>query len=84
MNNIIHQKCVGVLYSGGVYILLFHADLKTAWEIHGSDFEIGNFFICNYRVTGDPDEDTRSVVVKALCYKAEGRGSETWWGERIF
>jgi hypothetical protein len=22
-----------------------------------------------------------SVVVKALCYKPEGRGFETWWGE---
>jgi hypothetical protein len=22
-----------------------------------------------------------SVVVKALCYKVEGRGFETWWGE---
>jgi hypothetical protein len=25
-----------------------------------------------------------SVVVKALCYKAEDRGLETWWSELIF
>jgi hypothetical protein len=22
-----------------------------------------------------------SIVVKAICYKPEGRGFETWWGE---
>jgi hypothetical protein len=25
-----------------------------------------------------------SVVVKELCYKPEGRGFQTWWGELIF
>jgi hypothetical protein len=25
-----------------------------------------------------------SVVVKALCYKPEGHGFETWWSEWIF
>jgi hypothetical protein len=24
------------------------------------------------------------VVVKVLCYKPEGRGFQTWWGEWIF
>jgi hypothetical protein len=24
------------------------------------------------------------AVVKALCYKPEGRGFETWWGELVF
>jgi hypothetical protein len=24
-----------------------------------------------------------TFIVKALCYKPEGRGFETWWGERI-
>jgi hypothetical protein len=22
-----------------------------------------------------------SIVVKALCYKLEGRGFDTWWGD---
>jgi hypothetical protein len=26
----------------------------------------------------------RSVVIQALCYKLEGRGFETRWGEQIF
>jgi hypothetical protein len=25
-----------------------------------------------------------SIVVEALCYKPEGRGFETWWGEWVF
>jgi hypothetical protein len=29
-------------------------------------------------------ETRGSVVIKALCYKPEGRGFETWWSKSIF
>jgi hypothetical protein len=44
-------------------------------------FKVSIFFMKNITISNAQLEACSSVVVKALCYKLEGRGFETQWGE---